>query len=421
VALELNPDDLSKSELFGVLVSVAMSMMLQGKTLEDFVDWYQFSWAASEKLGRSNKRNKSDILQLTGPVHRARIRKDLQKAWDLAERNHHAVVLPDVSPLRQLLENRPSCAMGGVVSTDKSVTAQTRRGRPRKLSLLALFDDMVSEMHKLNQETFTYPCRPAADRLGVDKETVCSALKRLSILGITKQVQRGQVKGLSGEGYANASRYRFLVETPPQAMGGVVSTDKSDQHKPKPKPKKKRSVCKLPLKVMKKIDQEIGPLTYQMVLDHGGTVIQWKRWIGYLQRDDRTVRSKEDHYKLLVAETDPQGSSALDAYRRRQKLKSYEYLNGEVGAVDRKRMVAVMNTHHGIPRGSKVTVKRVLVPSGYDYDCTPYEESYRFSTHCPVAEQMLASLGDDIDMLRGESAIRLMEAYGVRVNREYPA
>jgi hypothetical protein len=123
----------------------------------------------------------------------------------------------------------------------------------------------------------------------------------------------------------------------------------------------------------------------------------------------------------VVAETDPQGSIALDAYRRRQKLKSYEYLNGEVGAADRKRMVAVMNTHHGIPRGSKVTVKRVLVPSGYDYDCTRYEECYRFSTHCPVAEQMLASLGDDIDMLRGESAIRLMEVYGVLVDREYPA
>src|ERR1700761_8162407 len=80
VALELNPDDLNKSELFGLLVSVAMSMMLQGNTQADFADWYQFCWAASEKLGRSNKRNKSDILQLTGPVHRGRILNDLQKA-----------------------------------------------------------------------------------------------------------------------------------------------------------------------------------------------------------------------------------------------------------------------------------------------------------------------------------------------------
>ena len=281
---------------------------------------------------------------------------------------------------------------------------------------------MVSEMHKLNQETFTYPCRPAAGRLGVDKETVCSALKRLCVLGITKQVQRGQVKGLSGEGYADASRYRFLVETPPQAMGGVVSTDKSAQHKPKTKPKKKRSVCKLPLKVMKRIDQEIGPLTYQMVLDHGGTVRHWKRWIGYLQRDDRTVRSKEDHYKLVVTETDPQGSIALDAHRRRQELKAYEFLHGAdpAGAADRRRMAAAMNAY-GTPTGSKVTVSRVLVPCDYECGTFSFQECYRFSTVCPVAEQMLASLGDVIGMLRAESAIRMMEEYGVLVDREYLA
>jgi hypothetical protein len=304
------------------------------------------------------------------------------------------------------------------VSTDKSVPAQTRRGRPPKLSLLALFDDMVSEMHKLNQETFTYPCRPAADRLGVDKETICSALKRLCVLGITKQVQRGEVKGLSGEGYANASRYRFLVETPPQTMGGVVSTDKSAQHKPKPKPKKKRSVCKLPLKVMKRIDQEIGPLTYQMVLDHGGTVSHWKRWIGDLQQDDRTVRSKEDHYKLVVAETDPQGSIALDAHRRRQELKAYEFLHrADPGEADRRPMVAAMLAH-GIPTKSKVTVRREWVTCDYHGEFI-VEECYRFSTDCPVGEHMLASLGDVIGMLRAESAIRLMEAYGVLVDRRH--
>jgi hypothetical protein len=420
VALELNPDDLGKSELFGVLVSVAMSMMLQGKTQEHFADWYQFSWAASEKLGRSNKRNKSNILQLTGPVDRGRIGKDLQKAWDLAERNHQAVVLPDLSPLRQLLENHPSCAMGGVVSTDKSLPAQTRRGRPLKLSLVARVDDMVSEMHRLNQETFTYPCRPAADRLGVDKETVCNALKRLCILGITKQVQRGEVKGLSGEGYADASRYRFRLETPPQAMGGVVSTDKSDQHKPKPKPKKKRSVSKLPLKVMRRIDQEIGPLTYQMVLDHGGTVAHWKRWLRHL--DSHRLDSQEDRYRWVVAKNDPQGSVAVDAHQRRQELKAYEFLHGaDPGAADRRRMVAAMNAH-GTPIGSKVTVSRVLVPGDREWDGTFFwEESYRFLTDCPVAEQMLASLSDDMGMLRAESAIRLMEAYGVVVDREYPA
>jgi hypothetical protein len=59
-----------------------MSMMLQGKTQEDLADWYQFSWAASEKLGRSNKRNKSDILQLTGTPSRDRVVKQLRKAWE---------------------------------------------------------------------------------------------------------------------------------------------------------------------------------------------------------------------------------------------------------------------------------------------------------------------------------------------------
>ena len=122
LALELNPDDLNKSGLLGVLVSVAMSMLLQGKTEEDFADWYQFSWAASEKLGRSNKRNKSDILQLTGPVHRGRIRKDLQKAWHLAERNHQGRGSPRGRfPATTMPREPPILRYGGVVSTDKSV------------------------------------------------------------------------------------------------------------------------------------------------------------------------------------------------------------------------------------------------------------------------------------------------------------
>jgi hypothetical protein len=112
VALELNPDGLGKSELFGVLVNVAMSMMLQGKTQEDFADWYQFSWAASEKLGRSNKRNKSDILQLTGTPSRDRVVKQLLKAWEKAQHHDQAKVLPDVSALRQRLETPPSHTMG---------------------------------------------------------------------------------------------------------------------------------------------------------------------------------------------------------------------------------------------------------------------------------------------------------------------
>jgi hypothetical protein len=106
---------------------------------------------------------------------------------------------------------------------------------------------------------------------------------------------------------------------------------------------------------------------------------------------------------------------ALDAYQRRQQLKSHEYLNGEVGAADRKRMVAVMNAH-GNPRGSEVTVERVMVEVVADYELCR-RECYTFTTDCPVVAQMLGEKFDCTDMLRCESAIRLMETYGVVVNR----
>jgi hypothetical protein len=407
VALELNPDNLGKSELFGVLVSVAMSMMLQGKTQEDFADWYQFSWAASEKLGRSNKRNKSDILQLIGTPSRDRVVKQLLKAWKKAQHHDQAKVLPDVSALRQRLETPPSHTMGGSVSTPNS----GGRGRPRSDALLKTFDDLVAERQRLNQEEFTYPCRPAGERLGISPIAVSNRLKRLVKLGIVVQVEQGQVCGLGGEGFAHASRYRFIVP----AMGGVVSITPSTLHKSKPK--KKRPPCKLPLKVMKRLDQ-VTSLTYQTVLDHGGDVTHWKRWLRHL--DSHRLDSQEDRYRWVVAKNDPQGSVAVDAHQRRQELKAYEFLHGaDPGAADRRRMVAAMNAH-GIPRGSEVTVELVRVAAVVDYEHV-WVESYRFSTDCPVAEQMLASLGDVIGMLRAESAIRLMEAYGVLVDREYPA
>ena len=100
--------------------------------------------------------------------------------------------------------------------------------------------DMVSEMHKLNQETFTYPCRPAAGRLGVDKETVCSALKRLCVLGITKQVQRGQVKGLSGEGYAERQQVPISGrDTAPGHGGCCVYKINLPSTNPKPNPRRR--------------------------------------------------------------------------------------------------------------------------------------------------------------------------------------
>jgi hypothetical protein len=233
---------------------------------------------------------------------------------------------------------------------------------------------------------------------------VSNRLKRLVKLGIVVQVEQGQVRGLGGEGFAHASRYRFIVP----AMGGVVSTAPSTLHKSKPK--KKRPQCKLPLKVMKRLDQ-VTPLTYQTVLAHGGDVTHWKRWLRHLH--SHRLDSQEDRYRWVVASNNPQGSVAVDAHQRRQELKAYEFLHrADPGAADRRRMVAAMNAH-GTPTGSKVTVSRVLVPGDYECGTFSFQECYRFSTDCPVAEQMLASLGDVIGMLRAESAIRLMEAYGV--------
>jgi hypothetical protein len=70
-----------------------MSMIPRGQSYEDFVSWYQFSWAATEKLGRSNKRGKSGILKLTDPPSLDRVNKQLLKAWEAAE--HH---IPDHCP-----------------------------------------------------------------------------------------------------------------------------------------------------------------------------------------------------------------------------------------------------------------------------------------------------------------------------------
>lgn len=403
ISLELNPDNLGKSELFGVLVSVAMSMMTHGKGQEDLANWYQFSWAASEKLGRSNKRGKSNILQLTGTPSRDRINKALLKAWEKAEHHHTTKVLPDVSALRQQVAEH---VMGGSVSKHS--------GGRRSDGLLETFDDMVAERHRLNQQEFTYPCRPAAERLGVTPMAICSRLKRLVTLNVLVQVEQGQLKGLDGEGVAHASRYWFPVA--PQAapaMGGSVS-----KHCGHPtRYKQKKPPCKLPFKVMKRLDQD-HPLTYQTVLDHGGDVTHWKRWLRHLESRHRD--SQQDRYRWVVAKNDPQGAVAVDAHQRRQELKAYEFLNrADPGAADRRRMVSVMRAHGGVPSGSKVTVSRVLMPD-YDYgpDCYIFpKECYSFSTDCPVVQQMLACFPGPVDVLRGESAIRLMETYGVLVER----
>jgi hypothetical protein len=195
-----------------------------------------------------------------------------------------------------------------------------------------------------------------------------------------------------------------------------VSITPSTLHKSKPK--KKRPPCKLPLKVMKMIDQEIGPLTYQMVLDHGGDLAHWRRWLTYLQRQHKQLGTRESRYRLRFAELDPQGSVALDAHSRRQELESHEYLNRcDPGKADRGRMVAAMN-EYGIP--SAVTVSRVRVPGNFDHNSYELVEAFSFTSTCPIAQKTLAALNEEFDRtdhLRAEAAIRTMEAYGVNVIR----
>ena len=269
-------------------------------------------------------------------------------------------------------------------------------------------DNMVAEMTRLNQVEFTYPCRPAGERQGVSAMTISKRLKELVKLGVIEQISRGRVRGLDGEGWAPASIYKFLVTSePPTVVSQPVPVG----------PKKKRPHCKLPLAVMKKLD-EVTSLTYQTVLDQGGDVTHWKRWLHHL--DSHRLGSQGDRYRWVVAKNDPQGSVAVDAHQRRQELKAYEFLHGaDPGAADRRRMVAAMNDH-GIP--STVTVSRVWVPGNYDYDGS-YElvAAYRFTSSCPVATKTLAALREEFDgtdQMRAEAAIRLMEVYGVHVIRD---
>ena len=50
-ALEHNPADLSRNKLWSVCVSVAMSFQIKDRTYQEFASWYQWEWAATEKLG----------------------------------------------------------------------------------------------------------------------------------------------------------------------------------------------------------------------------------------------------------------------------------------------------------------------------------------------------------------------------------
>jgi hypothetical protein len=62
--LEHNPADLSRNELWSVCVSVAMSFQIKGRTYEEFSSWYQWEWAATEKLGRRNNARKGKDADL---------------------------------------------------------------------------------------------------------------------------------------------------------------------------------------------------------------------------------------------------------------------------------------------------------------------------------------------------------------------
>jgi hypothetical protein len=311
-ALEHNPDDLTRNQLWGVCVFVAMSFQIRGKTYQEFSDWYQWEWAATEKLGRRNNHRPGKGGGLNklrvGEPEESVLAYQLDRAWQRAERNIATTELPSTTDLRFIVESNTS-----------------RTGS----TLLCVFDDLVLEHKRLNQASFTYPCRPAAKRLGISHMAVSRHLKKMIELGYIRLVRQGTAY----EGRVNpASIYSFVQpqQTPiPRVPIGNTS-------KRKKKPIDPCSVANL-----KKLDAAFGePLTYQDVLANGGTVAHWKRWLGHLQtnldklrKDDEFCEkqeTKEARCRLRIAEMDKDGAKAVEDYRREQDRKTRRWFKSDV-------------------------------------------------------------------------------------------
>ena len=142
--LEHNPADLSRNELWSVCVSVAMSFQIKGRTYQEFASWYQWEWAATEKLGRRNNARKgkdTDLNKLrVGEPEDAVLRYQLDRAWQTADRNIATTELPNTTDLRFVVESSTPGVIGN--------------------TLLHVFDDMVTEMKRLNQGQLHLPVPP---------------------------------------------------------------------------------------------------------------------------------------------------------------------------------------------------------------------------------------------------------------------
>ena len=289
-ALEHNPADLSRNELWSVCVSVAMSFQTQGRTYQEFSSWYQWEWAATEKLGRRNNARKgkgTDLNKLrvgepeeTGPALPARP--------GLADRG------PQHRHDRAAQYHRPS--------------VRCRVEYPRTGSiLLCVFDDMVTEMKRLNQASFTYPCRPAAKRLGISHMAVSRHLEKMIELGYIHLDRQGTA--YEGRVDNLASVYSFASFASKTAIGpGPVARHPQPQEEAKKKPIDPCSVANL-----KKLDAAFGePLTYQDVLANGGTVAHWKRWLRHLQgKPGQAAQGRR-----VLREAGDQGCPGPSPYRR---------------------------------------------------------------------------------------------------------
>jgi hypothetical protein len=269
-----------------------MSFQIKGRTYEEFSSWYQWEWAATEKLGRRNNARKgkdADLNKLrVGEPENVVLGYQLDRAWQTADRNIATTELPNITDLRFVVESSTPRVIGN--------------------TLLCVFDDMVTEMKRLNQASFTYPCRPAAKRLGISHMAVSRHLKKMIELGYIHLDRRGTAY----ESRVNpASIYSFVLpkETPstPRVVGNTCS-------------EKKKPIDPCSVANLKKLDAAFGePLTYQDVLANGGTVAHWKRWLRHLQtnldklrKDDEFCEkqeTKEARCRLRIAEMDKPDST----------------------------------------------------------------------------------------------------------------
>jgi DNA-binding transcriptional ArsR family regulator len=201
--------------------------------------------------------------------------------------------------------------------------------------LLRVFDDMVLEMKQLNQASFTYPCRPAAKRLGISHMAVSRHLHRMVELGYIYLDRQGTAYE-GRENLASIYSFAFVLPTSKPSIGQDPITCLPTTPKAKKKPTNPCTVANL-----RKLDAAFGePLTFKDVLANGGTVVHWKRWLRHLQRNLDKLR-KDDKYceeqetkdarvRLRMAEKDPDGHRAVEDHRIERDRKNRRWVRDRV-------------------------------------------------------------------------------------------